>query len=103
MESPKRDVSWARFSLELIGDNWLLLGYKHGHTEDYVNIVSELMYPKCDFGPYGYDHDHRRVGLTLPLFMTVWCWLRSFRSVSYRAYEFVGMAIVSFTQGFSVW
>eukprot|EP01032_Pedospumella_encystans_P025003 gene25003-28265_t len=32
----------------------------HGITEDYVNIIGEIMYPKQTFGPYGYDAENGR-------------------------------------------
>lgn len=30
-------------------------------TEDYVNVVGDLMYPKTTFGPYGYAPENGRV------------------------------------------
>ena len=36
-------------------------GRPHGITEDYVNIVGEIMYPKNTLGPFGYDADVGRV------------------------------------------
>ncbi len=38
-------------------------GHVHRMTEDYVNVVGDLMYPKKVFGPFGY---HEEQGL-LPL------------------------------------
>lgn len=35
----------------------------HGLTEDYVNIVGELMYPKTLFGPYGFSSSEGRFPL----------------------------------------
>ncbi|KAJ1428241.1 hypothetical protein B484DRAFT_449989 [Ochromonadaceae sp. CCMP2298] len=32
----------------------------HGVTEDYVNIVGEIMYPKSNLGPYGFDAENGR-------------------------------------------
>lgn len=29
-------------------------------TEDYVNLVGDMMYPKVGFGAYGYDTDKAR-------------------------------------------
>lgn len=37
------------------------VGRPHGITEDYVNIVGELMYPKQPVGPYGFDSENGRV------------------------------------------
>lgn len=39
----------------------LSIGRPHGITEDYVNIIGEIMYPKQTFGPYGYDAENGRV------------------------------------------
>mmetsp|Transcript_81 Transcript_81/g.110 ORF Transcript_81/g.110 Transcript_81/m.110 type:complete len:186 (+) Transcript_81:84-641(+) len=38
------------------GDRWR----PHGVTEDYVNVVGEIMYPKQKLGPYGYDAEKGR-------------------------------------------
>ena len=32
-----------------------MLGRPHGISEDYVNIVGEIMHPKHSVGPYGFD------------------------------------------------
>ena len=41
----------------------LSVGRPHGITEDYVNIIGEIMYPKQTFGPYGYDAENGRVSV----------------------------------------
>jgi hypothetical protein len=46
----------------------LVTGRPHGITEDYVNIVGELMYSKRTYGPYGYDAEAGRVRLLCPYF-----------------------------------
>ena len=35
----------------------LYIGQAHRITEDYVNMVGDIMYPKKQYGPFGYD-DH---------------------------------------------
>ena len=45
--------------------SYLCTGRPHGITEDYVNIVGEIMYPKQTFGPYGYDAESGRVSISV--------------------------------------
>jgi hypothetical protein len=51
-----------------------LVGNKQITNEVYVNLVSEMMYPKAEFGPYGYSPEENRVSacrcLLLPAFFT---------------------------------
>jgi hypothetical protein len=46
-------------------------GRPHGVTEDYVNIVGEIMYPKSNLGPYGFDAENGRVGCTVPCVVVI--------------------------------
>lgn len=36
-------------------------------TEDYVNLVGDIMYPKVGFGAYGYDTDKARAERSMDL------------------------------------
>ena len=40
-------------------------GRPHGITEDYVNVVGEIMYSKQTLGPYGYDAEGGRVSTNM--------------------------------------
>jgi hypothetical protein len=42
-----------------------LVGHKQITNEVYVNLVSEMMYPKAEFGPYGYSPEENRVSAGL--------------------------------------
>ncbi len=44
-------------------DTTLVAGRPHGITEDYVNVVGEIMYPKQTFGPYGFNAEVGRVSV----------------------------------------
>jgi hypothetical protein len=49
----------------------LSVGVSHKKTEDYVNFVGDLMYPKKKFGTFGYNLAKLKVILLLIIFMSI--------------------------------